>query len=805
MRFLFLALSLFLSANILLAQKNSPVYSRVKIYLSETNNIQKLSTLGIETDHGEFAKNKHFIGEMSTLQLQTVRAAGFQTEVLITDLTAHFLAQNKKNTSAERNGNCPTAAPPPNIFVPTHFQLGSMGGYLKYQEMLDNLDQMAALYPNLITVKKPISTTNLTFEGRKMFWVKISDNPNLSEPTEPQILYDAVHHAREPESMSQLIYYMWYLLERYNSDPEVKYLVNNLEMYFVPCVNPDGYIYNETTNPDGGGFWRKNRRINADSVVGVDLNRNYGYEWGFDNIGSSTATNSEVYRGTAGFSEPETQNMRDFCNAHKFQFALNYHTYGNLLIYPWGFSDSLTPDSTSFTNFSKVMTRDNKWVFGTGSQTVNYTTNGDSDDWMYGENVTKAKIFSLTPEVGPGATGFWPPSADIIPLSHAALSTNLTTAHLPLQYALVKYKNTDEIDTFAGKIPFTFTRYGLLGGNFIVNIAAKTTNIQNIQPSSKQYIAPVQFLELKDSFTFSLQPNIQNGDTVKFTISVSNGFYTHTDTLVKIFKKKIQFSVAFADAANNLNQWKNDPTPPSWAVTNTTFYSAPSSITDSPAGDYQDGTESSLTTKNPISLLGKNSAKLTFWAKWDIETDYDFVEVMASTNGTTFVPLCGKYTVAGTSDQDLDQPLYEGTQTEWVKEEIDLADYLGGNLWIRFRIKSDAGLTKDGFYFDDLSVVTSIPTATTDLDASDFVAAHTQPNPADDFARISWKNNLSTHNTRLLVFNSLGQPLFERALDDTAASQTLDIQTSKWANGIYFYKFLTEKESSKTYRFVVHH
>src|SRR5690606_40564789 len=112
-----------------------------------------------------------------------------------------------------------------------------MAGYLTYQQMLDVLDDMAAKFPNLITVKAVVSDTNLTWEGRPLWYVKISDNPNTDEP-EKEVLYTALHHAREPNSLSQMIFYMWYLLENYDTNPEIQYLVNNLDLYFIPCVKP---------------------------------------------------------------------------------------------------------------------------------------------------------------------------------------------------------------------------------------------------------------------------------------------------------------------------------------------------------------------------------------------------------------------------------------------------------------------------------------------------------------------------------------------------------------------------------------
>jgi murein tripeptide amidase MpaA len=94
------------------------------------------------------------------------------------------------------------------------------------------------------------------------------------------MFFNAVHHAREPMSMSQLIFFMWHILENYNTDKDIKTLVNSTELYVVPCVNPDGYVYNQGTNPSGGGMWRKNRRNNGNGTFGVDPNRNYAYKWG---------------------------------------------------------------------------------------------------------------------------------------------------------------------------------------------------------------------------------------------------------------------------------------------------------------------------------------------------------------------------------------------------------------------------------------------------------------------------------------------------------------------------------------------
>jgi len=141
--------------------------------------------------------------------------------------------------------------------------------------------------PIPMSARKSVRDTIETWEGRKLQYVRISDHPDTDEP-EPEVLYTALHHAREPNGASQLLFFMWYLLENYATDTEVSYIVDNAELYFIPCVNPDGYVYNETTDPQGGGYWRKNRRDNGDGTFGVDLNRNYGYFWGNDDSGPGT-------------------------------------------------------------------------------------------------------------------------------------------------------------------------------------------------------------------------------------------------------------------------------------------------------------------------------------------------------------------------------------------------------------------------------------------------------------------------------------------------------------------------------------
>src|SRR5262245_13539570 len=152
-----------------------------------------------------------------------------------------------------------------------------MGGYYTLNELQSVLDQIRAAYPAIVTAKTSLGSS---VEGRPLWMVKVSDNP-ASDEAEPEARFDALHHAREPESMQASLWFLLWLVESYGSDPLATYLVDHRELFFVPCVNPDGYVYNQSTDPGGGGLWRKNRRNLGGGDFGVDLNRNYTYQWGY--------------------------------------------------------------------------------------------------------------------------------------------------------------------------------------------------------------------------------------------------------------------------------------------------------------------------------------------------------------------------------------------------------------------------------------------------------------------------------------------------------------------------------------------
>ncbi|MGL4596218.1 MAG: M14 family metallopeptidase, partial [Bacteroidia bacterium] len=567
-----LALLLLLVLTIRLSAQTE-IYSRVRIY-TDGAGIARMAAAGLPVDHGEVRPNYCLTTELSVSELAQVAQLGFQFDVLIPDLKAHYTAQNQ---STERNGSsaetqavsCSTA---PIFQTPTNFTLGSMGGFFTLNEIYFHLDNMAQLYPNLIKSRVAIDSSNTTPEGRFVYYLKISDNPNVDE-TEPEMLYTAVHHAREPAGVSQLIMYMYYLLENYATNPEIQYLVNNTELYFIPCVNPDGYVYNETTDPNGGGMWRKNRRDNQDGTYGIDLNRNYGYNFGFDNQGSSPNTFDNTYRGPSAFSEPETQQVKFLCEQHQFRIALNYHTYGNLLICPWGYqAQTLTPDASLYTSWGALLTQDNKYAFGTADQTVGYIVNGSSDDWMYGEQNSKPKIMAMTPEAGDQADGFWPLQNRIIDICKLNLPMDLYATRLLLAYAKTKDTESRFLPALNGHLNYDVQRLGLDSpATYTVSIAPLSPWMTNVgAPRTYSSLSILQ--TVSDSISYTLNPATPVGTLIPYIIQIGNGAYTWNDTVTKIYGVT---TILFASNGSAMTGWTSN----TWNTTTSSFVSGPSSIT----------------------------------------------------------------------------------------------------------------------------------------------------------------------------------------------------------------------------------
>ncbi len=368
-----------------------------RIHLAEKSQMKEIQSLPLDIAYVKYGQYIDIVTDKE--EVDHLRSSGYNVEIVHEDLVA---------------------------FYQSRFEKGKyMGGYHTYSEVGVALDSMHIRYPSITTSKINIGNS---LEGRAIWALKISDNPDVDED-EPEVFYNGLTHAREPIGMEVLLYFMWDLLTTYGTDSLSTYLVNNRELWFVPVVNPDGYEYNRLTDPNGGGMWRKNRRVCTGGDYGVDLNRNFGYMWGYDDEGSSPYCWDETYRGSAGFSEPETQVWRDFMNSRHFVMTLDNHTFGMYLLYPWGYDRLYTPHHNLYVAIADSMSKFNGHAIGTPWELL-YPVNGGSIDWEYGDTISKPMILAISPEIGTQDDGFWPPSSRILPLCQLELPSNRLYAEL---------------------------------------------------------------------------------------------------------------------------------------------------------------------------------------------------------------------------------------------------------------------------------------------------------------------------------------------------------------------------------------
>ena len=261
--------------------------------------------------------------------------------------------------------------------------------------------------------------------GTQIRALKISDSVATNDPNEGDVVIVAAHHAREWMSIETALYIAEQLLTRYGTDATVTAAVDSLEIWIVPVVNPDGFAYTQTTDR----FWRKNRRNNGDGTFGVDLNRNWGYQWGLSS-GSSGTTSSDTYRGTSAWSEPEVLAVRNFVlGLNKLKTLITYHSFSQLFLTPWGYSFS---DADGEPTLDVVQERTINAIAGvhgiTYAEEIGYTASGETTDYMWGQ----LRIAAFTPEVRPGSggiSGFDPPVSQIVPNIEENFAGALTLIH----------------------------------------------------------------------------------------------------------------------------------------------------------------------------------------------------------------------------------------------------------------------------------------------------------------------------------------------------------------------------------------
>jgi hypothetical protein len=304
---------------------------------------------------------------------------------------------------------------------------GNWSHYHNYTEIVDTLLYLNDSYPNIVDV----FLIGQSWQNRDIYCIRLTNESNTNP--KPQVFFVGYHHAREPITAELTLYFTVYAATNFGTNMTITQMLNSSEIYIVPALNVDGFDLFKVndwqrknarpTNEDGDGLvdedppedenqngfveelwnlitgdhirWEGidndgDGQYGEDWIGGVDLNRNYGYQW----QGGSSDPNSEIYKGPAPFSEPETQAIRNLVLSHNFTYAISFHSGAELILYPWDYSYTPPPDEAKFIEIAQGLSNITGGTTYEQSSDL-YISYGAWDDWMYG---TK-NVFALTCEI----------------------------------------------------------------------------------------------------------------------------------------------------------------------------------------------------------------------------------------------------------------------------------------------------------------------------------------------------------------------------------------------------------------------
>src|SRR5690554_1577462 len=415
-------------------------------------------------------------------------------------------------------------------------------GYRSYNDVLDELNDIVDSNPGIAALynigdsrgKEYALADNQNYAdyAHDIWALKLTSNPT-QKSDKPAVYYNGAHHARELISVEVVMHILWHLIDSYGFDPQITYLVDNTEIWFIPILNPDGHkIVIDQMNTN----WRKNIRdnYNTGSISagdGVDLNRNYSYEWQL-----TGAANSITYGGPFASSEPETIALRTLWQERHFLAGISYHSYGEYVLYPPGYTWNLvSPDVQAQSALAAAMAETIPRFSSPGHYTSQhswqlYPATGTCEDDAYCNH----GIFAHTLEL---ATVFIPPADDVPQICqdnleaalillrrvHHSTLTGITTDHSsgdPIVTELfipgiddtgvyrVPYRSKEEYGRYyrlllPGDYTIQFSAPGYFQTflvSFSINDSTRTTLNQELVPLSipviTEYFAGDQFIRL---------------------------------------------------------------------------------------------------------------------------------------------------------------------------------------------------------------------------------------------------------------------------------------------------------------------
>ncbi len=732
-------------------------------------------------------------------------------------------------------------------------------GYSTYSALMTEIQSLQAQYPSLISTQiigsgwgYQLAQTIPYYQNfnHQITAIKVS-NDVLVEEDEPAIYFCGAHHAREPIGVEVCMEILTYLVENYNLDPFVTNLLNTTQVWIVPLINPDGHkVVLDQTDV----WWRKNIRDNNNSqnytggeygygADGVDINRNYAWEWGY--ISATDDNNSATYHGPGALSEPEAQAFADFLRSKPFIAGISYHTYGQYVLYPFGYQSNLyAPDETELRllaeSVAAVVGGQQGGFYDPMPSWELYPVSGSLDDWAYGE----LGIFAYTIEM---ATEFIP-NASAVPqvvqnnLSGALQflgrrSRALLSGHVldqetgePVE-AVIHVRGLDDSPVFRNdyKSNLQFgSYYRLLSpGQYTVDYIASGYQTQTVTVSISTTGTTQQDVFLSAMPPASLRLKVVQdansglpleGASLRFPdleilplVSDTEGYFYLTDFPAGTYRIELskdgfdtlfgwyelfwgmtfslQQGTGFQDGfEEGMANWQ---TVGAWNLSTQSFAGS-GSLTDSPTGNYSNNNESTCRLLNPVNLSAATNVNLQFKAKHTILLDGDYAALEYSVDNITW--------------QALD---YFNGNRDWTSFSYNLSGLSDSSIYLRFRMNTNSSGRADGIYIDEFKLFTSYYEPT---EADDAVVTPVQislsayPNPFSEQLNLEVsypsgdKGELS-----LQIFNLKGQQVFGDKISLTQSPRVyswkgVDSAGKPLSSGIYFVRLQGRDSRAQTKR-----
>jgi len=633
-------------------------YDRILIKAKDNSIFKELAKYHLYPDH-PIRKKEGYLVVFNNREMETLKSSDIEFDILIQDLESYYeqrILKEMKDPTTQKMMKTGTPG----------FTLGNHAGYYTPPGVNGKLTEISNNYPNIAAPKVSIGTT---YEGRNIFMLKISDNPNVDESaTEPAVYYDAMQHAREPLSMMTLMYYMFWLVENYGSDPEATNIINNRELFFIPIVNVDGYQYNISTNPIGGGLWRKNRTPNTGSgCVGTDLNRNYDSDWSL--VGTSTDPCSDVFHGAGPFSEPESTVVRDFLATINPAIAFTCHSASEIYLESgW---DVTKNQEQYYADYSLDMCEAEDFAYGQG------------EDILYGATGTASRYLNQVGAIAYAASiaGDYP---DIKQVTINNGGDVLAGQNYNLAVEIFNKGRT------------------MSASNVSVQVVNSSSNVAIINVPARQAV-----WSGANPISIAVNGNATNGDIIEVELSLmANGVEYERETQRWIVGTQ---NILFAeDGSNGLGSFVESSTFIPWDTTFVMKRSGNECITDSRLEAAFNSATTTLSMSSPINLTGTTEPYVEFWIAWGMsnssarsyDSPYeDNVQLQLSLNGGAWIPISTDNT-----DTYNGQPEFV-LNNSWAKQIVDLSSYIGSNVEFRFVMDPSYQRRPDGVFIDDFRIV----------------------------------------------------------------------------------------------------